>query len=435
MTSPITICKQRRQKLMALMQKGVAIIPTASEKYRNADSHYPFRPDSYFYYLTHFPEPEAILVLIAGEEPQEILFCRPRDEEREIWDGKRFGPTQAKAHFDVDAAYSIEAFEAILAQFLENQSQLFFAWGLCLELDHSVQKALSHVKAKKRQGIQIPDTIIDIRQHLDAMRLIKDPFELTRMRQAAKITSEAHTLAMQASQAGLYEYQLEATLHHHFRQQGANTLPAYTTIVASGANSCILHYVENNQQIQADDLVLIDAGCEYDGYAADITRTFPATGLFSKSQQAIYELVLAAQEAALQSVRPYESHFNEPHLAAVKTIAQGLIDLKICQGTLEEVLETESYKAFYMHRTGHWLGMDVHDVGEYKINQAWQTLQPNMVFTVEPGCYIRPDPNVPETYWNIGVRIEDNILMTETGFDILTDAPKTIAEIQKVMGK
>lgn len=430
---PIAVCKKRRQNLMAQMGTGIAIIPTADEKIRNADSYYPFRPDSYFYYLTHFPEPAAILVLIAGPEPQEILFCRPRDEEREIWDGKRYGPTEARRVFDVDAAYSIEAFESILAQYFENQTQLFFTWGQSSSLDRMVQNAFDKAKAKKRQGISIPDTIVDVRKHLDAMRLIKDAFEIKQMREAAHITSEAHLLAMQTCRPDLYEYQLEATIHHHFRQQGAQTLPAYTTIVASGANSCILHYIENNQKIQADDLVLIDAGCEYDGYASDITRTFPASGIFSKPQQEIYELVLAAQEAAMQAVRPDDSNFNDPHMAAVNVLAQGLIDLKLCHGSLAEVLETESYKQFYMHRTGHWLGMDVHDVGEYKVHNAWQTFVPNMVFTVEPGCYIRPAEGIPEQYWNIGIRIEDNILVTEQGFEVLTTVPKTVSEIQQAM--
>lgn len=412
------------------MVRGIAIIPTAPEVARNADTHYDYRHDSHFYYLTGFPEPEAVLLLIAGDDPQSILFCREKDAEREIWDGFRYGPDAAAEHFGFDAAYPIEQLEQKLVDWMANQPTLFYPIGG--DWDVRLIRVREAVKAKARSGIRAPDTLRDVRQLLDEMRLFKDEHELGLMRTAARISCSAHRRAMQFTRPGRYEYEVEAELLHEFCRHGARH-PAYTSIVAGGANACTLHYVGNNARLNDGDLLLIDAGCEWAGYASDITRTFPVNGRFSAAQRAVYELVLAAQAAAIEAARPGNS-WNAPHEAALRVLAQGLIDLKLCQGSVESVLESESYKQFYMHRTGHWLGMDVHDVGEYKVDGNWRPLQPGMVLTVEPGCYIRPADSVPCALWNIGIRIEDDVLITASGNEVLTQAaPKTVREIEGLM--
>ncbi len=424
--------KQRREKLIEKMGAGIAIIPTATEKYRNRDSSYPYRADSYFHYLTGFPEPEAVLVLIAGDKPQQILFCRDKDVEREVWNGFRHGPEGAKEAFGFDAAYSIKTFDEQLPLLIADQPTLYFSLGHDAAWDARITAALNAVRAQSRTGKRPPADIHDVRMLLDDMRLIKDEHEIALMRQAAAISADAHRRTMQFAAPGKYEYEIEAELLHEFRRHGSQ-YPAYASIVAAGANACVLHYVDNNHRIGDHDLILIDAGCELDGYASDITRTFPASGRFSSAQRDIYQLVLAAQAAAISTARP-GAGFLDPHDAALKVLALGLLDLKLLTGTLDTVLETESYKRFYMHRTSHWLGLDVHDAGEYKDGENWRALAPGMVLTMEPGCYIRPADDVPEAFWNIGIRIEDDALVTADGCEIISAAaPKSVADIEALM--
>jgi Xaa-Pro aminopeptidase len=432
MTIATNIYAQRRALLLTHMQRGIAIIPTAPEVARNADSHYAYRHDSNFYYLTGFTEPEAVLVLIAGDSPLSILFCREKNLEREIWDGHRVGPDAAPEQFGFDAAYSIAQLDDKLAELMGNQPALFYPLGGDTAWDQRILKLRSTVQEKVRSGIRAPDEIRDVRSLLNEMRLFKDGHELDIMRRAAAISTTAHKRAMQFTRPGQFEYQVEAELLHEFCRQGARN-PAYTSIVAGGANACVLHYVGNNAQLRDGDLLLIDAGCELDGYASDITRTFPVKGKFSAAQKDVYEIVLAAQAAAIAAAQPNQT-WIAPHNAALRVLAQGFIDLKLCHGGVDEVLENESYKKFYMHRTGHWLGMDVHDVGDYKIGDNWRTLQPGMVLTVEPGCYIRPADDVPQTLWNIGIRIEDDVVITAQGNEVLTvAAPNTVADIEELM--
>ncbi len=422
----------RRERLQAKMQRGIAVIPTAAEVARNADAHYDYRHDSHFYYLTGFAEPEAVLVLIAGDNPQSLLFCREKNAEREVWDGFRFGVAAARTEFGFDAAYPISQLDERLIELMGNQPLLFYPVGSDAAWDARIIGLRERVKEKSRSGIRAPHEIRDVRDALSEMRLIKDPHETGIMRRAAQISCDAHRRAMRFTRPGQHEYEVEAELLHEFCRHGARQ-PAYTSIVAGGANACTLHYVGNDAPLRDGDLLLIDAGCELDSYAADITRTFPVNGKFSAVQKEVYEIVLAAQHAAIAAARPGK-HWNDPHDAALRILAQGFIDLKLCQGSVEAVLESESYKQFYMHRTGHWLGMDVHDVGEYKIGENWRPLQSGMTLTVEPGCYIRPADNVPRELWNIGIRIEDDVLITATGNEVLTqDAPKTVNEIEEIM--
>jgi len=428
------IYTKRRASLLKNMQRGIAIIPTAREVSRNADTRYDYRHDSNFYYLTGFTEPEAVLVLIAGRKKQSILFCRNKDPKHEIWDGFRFGPEAVKQQFGFDQAYSITQLDEKLAELMDNQPTLFYPVGEHMAWDRRILKMRNTVQAKARIGIHTPEEIRDVRTLINEMRLFKDKHELAIMRRAARISCEAHRRAMRFTRPNQYEYQVEAELLHEFCRHGARH-PAYTSIVAGGANACVLHYVGNNSQLRNSDLLLIDAGCELSGYASDITRTFPVNGKFSAAQKDVYEIVLAAQTASINTAKPKKS-WNAPHEAALRVLAQGFIDLKLCKGSVDEVIETESYKRFYMHRTGHWLGMDVHDVGDYKIGNHWRPLQPNMVLTIEPGCYIRPSKNVPEALWNIGIRIEDDIVITAKGNEVLTEAaPKTVAEIEELMRK
>lgn len=423
----------RRKSLMQAMGAGVAVIPTAPEAARNRDSHYPYRSDSYFYYLTGFTEPEAVLLLVAGEQPKSILFCRDKDMEREIWDGFRHGPEGAQARFGFDEAYSITRLDELAPRFLANQPRLFHAFGAEAAWDNRLAGWLNQLRAQSRSGVSAPTEMVDPRAWLDEMRLIKSEQELDVMRRAAKISVEAHKQAMQVTRPGMMEYEIEAALLHQFYRHGSRA-PAYSSIVAGGANACVLHYVENNQRLHDGELLLIDAGCELECYASDITRTFPVNGRFSAAQRDIYELVLAAQQAAIDNVRP-GCHWNEPHEAALDVLIRGFIDFGLCKGSPESVLESGDYRRFYMHRTGHWLGLDVHDAGEYKqADGNWRTLQPGMTLTVEPGCYIRPADDVPKAFWNIGVRIEDDALVTAQGCELLTaDAPKTVAEIESLM--
>ena len=436
MTIDPTIYAKRRARLLEKMQRGIAVIPTAEEVARNGDTHYAYRHDSSFYYLTGFAEPEAVLVLIAcqdkNSEPQAILFCREKNPEREVWDGFRTGPDAAKEQYGFDAAYPIAQLDEKLAGLMGNQPALFYPLGHDAAWDQRILKLRGEVQAKVRSGIRAPDEIRDVRALLHEMRLVKDVYELATMRRAAAVSAQAHCRAMRFTRPEQFEYQVEAELLHEFCRHGARH-PAYPSIVAAGANACVLHYVDNNARLGDGDLLLIDAGCEVEGYAADITRTFPVNGKFGTAQKDVYEIVLAAQAAAITAARSGNT-WDAPHDAALRVLAQGFIDLSLCQGSVDAVLESESYKRFYMHRTGHWLGMDVHDVGDYKVDDHWRKLQPGMVFTVEPGCYIRPADDVPQALWNIGIRIEDDVVITAQGNEVLTAAaPKAVAEIEELM--
>ena len=423
---------QRRERLASLMKQGVAVLHNAPERPRNRDSGYPYRFDSYFFYLSAFPEPESALVLIAGPKPKSILFCREKNPEREIWDGFRYGPEQAREIFGFDEAHPISELDALLPQLLADQPSVFCDVGSDRDWDSRVIGWINKVRAQVRSGISAPTEICDIRIFLDQMRLIKDQHEIGTMRRAADISTEAHRRAMRTARPGLREYEVEAEIVHEFRHRGAQA-PAYTPIVAGGANGCVLHYIQNDAILKDGELLLIDAGCELDGYAADITRTFPIGGKFTGPQRDIYELVLAAQTAAIERVKP-GAEWEDPHNAAVKVLARGMVDLGLCKGTVDSVIESGDYRRFYMHRTGHWLGLDVHDAGDYKRNGKWVELQPGMMLTVEPGCYVRAGEGVPERFWNIGVRIEDDALVTASGCEIITAAaPKKIEDIESLM--
>jgi Xaa-Pro aminopeptidase len=422
----------RRQRLAQAMGTGVAVIPTAPERVRNRDTHFPYRFDSHFYYLTGFAEPEAVLVLVAGAAPKSILFCREKNLEREIWDGFRHGPQAAQERFGFDEAHSIAALDEKLPALLEDQPALHYPVGADPEWDARAIRWLNAVRAKARAGVAAPERVQDVRASIDEMRLVKDAQELAVMRRAARIAAAAHRRAMQTTRPGGNEYEIEAELLYEFRRNGAQ-FPAYSPIVAGGANSCVLHYVFNNAPLRDGELLLIDAGCELDGYASDITRTFPVNGRFTGAQRAAYEIVLAAQAAALDKVRPGNG-WNEPHDAAVRVLAEGMRELKLVSGTTDEILEKETYKRFYMHRTGHWLGLDVHDAGEYKRSGSWRRLQPGMVLTVEPGLYIRAAHDVPEALHDIGIRIEDDVAVTDAGCEVITaEAPKAVADVEALM--
>jgi Xaa-Pro aminopeptidase len=429
---PIDTYVERRRRLMDAMGGGVALIPTAPERVRNRDAHYPYRFDSYFFHLTGFREPEAVLVLVGGKTQRSILFCREKDPEREIWDGYRCGPEGARAAFAFDEAHAIGTLDARMPELLADQTALHCHLGDDPAWDARVVGWLNQVRARARTGVAAPRDVRDVHALLDEMRVVKRPEEIETMRRAAAISVQAHQRAMRASRPGRREYEIEAEMLHEFRRQGADA-PAYTPIVAAGEHACVLHYVSNDGVLRDGDLLLVDAGCELEGYASDITRTFPVSGVFSGPQRAIYELVLAAQAAAIEAVRPGNT-WNLPHDAAVKVLTQGMIDLGLLQGTLASALETEAYKKFYMHRTGHWLGLDVHDAGDYKRDGAWRVLEPGMVLTVEPGCYVRPGDGVPERFANIGVRIEDDVAVNAAGCEILSlGAPKGVADIEALM--
>ena len=421
----------RRAALLELIGDGIAVIPTAPERVRNRDSHHPYRFDSYFWYLSGFPEPDAVIVLIGGKEPRSILFCREKNEEREVWDGFRFGPAAARTSFGFDEAYPIAEVEAKLPELMANRATLWHALGHDASWDTKIVAALNLVRAQTRAGKHAPAEIRDLREALDQMRLLKDEYEARIMRRAAVIASAAHKRAMRSCRVGMAEFELEAEIGYEFRKRGADG-HAYSPIVAGGSNACVLHYVENNKLLDANALVLIDAGCEVKGYASDITRTFPVNGRFSGVQRDAYEIVLAAQSAALAAIKP-GAPFIAYHDAALRVLTQGMIDLKLLTGSVDGAIESEAYKPFYMHRTGHWLGLDVHDAGEYKSGENWAPLAPGMALTVEPGLYLRPGADVPEHLHGIGIRIEDDVFVTANGCEVYTTAPKTVAEIEEVM--
>ncbi len=424
---------RRRQMLLARMGSGaVALIPAASECVRNRDVHYPHRQDSDFYYLTGFPEPEAVAVLIPEHEHEFVLFCRERDPKMETWNGRRAGQEGAETDYGVDKAHPLKEIETLLPELMENRQRVFYGLGYNPNFDRRVMGWLNSVRAKARSGVQAPSEFIVLDRLLHDMRLYKNTVEIAVMREAARITTEAHRRAMRVCKPGLWEHQIEAEIQHTFIQHGAGW--AYPSIVGGGENACILHYTENNAVLKEGDLLLIDAGAEVDGYAADITRTFPVNGHFSPEQRDLYQLVLAAQQAAIGQTRP-GNRWSQPHDAAVRILTQGLLDLGWLKGEIDDLIEKEDYKRFYMHRTGHWLGMDVHDVGTYKLDQQWRELEPGMVCTVEPGLYIPAvSEGVDERWWNIGIRIEDDVLVTEDGCEVLTSAvPKDIEAVEALM--
>ncbi|MEH6438005.1 Xaa-Pro aminopeptidase [Massilia sp. DD77] len=444
MTVGLAHYTERRARLAAQMQPGsVAVLATAPEVARNADSDYPYRHDSYFYYLTGFAEPESELVLVAaqgGQPARSILFCREKNREREIWDGFRHGPEDARLVFGFDEAWPIGELDARMASLLANVPALYYALGHSAALDAQVAGWLKAVRAQGRSGVTAPRTAHHLFGILDEMRLLKDEHEQGLMGRAALISAQAHVRAMRAARPGMAEYELEAELLHEFRRNGAQ-FPAYTPIVASGANACVLHYNANDRRMLDGELVLIDAGCEFDGYAADITRTWPVNGRFSAAQRRLYELVLQAQAAALAAIVPGRP-YSAMHDAAVDVLAQGMLDLGLLDkgkfGSAQAVIAERAHQQFYMHGTGHWLGMDVHDVGAYRdvtaAGKPSRPLAPGMALTVEPGIYVRPGPGVPEEYWHIGIRIEDDVIVTGTGCRVLTGAaPKGVDEIETLM--
>jgi Xaa-Pro aminopeptidase len=426
---------QRRKKLMRKTgQKGIVILPSAPEVYRNGDAMYSYRQNSDFYYLTGFEEPESVLILSPGRKAGEtILFNRVRDRDREIWDGPRAGQAGAVKDFHVDEAFPINELTLMLPELLAGKETIHYPLGINPDFDKILLEAVNKVRAKIRGGMLSPIAFMDVTLSLHEMRLFKSDAEIAVMQKAIDITAEAHIRAMQMCKPGMHEYELEAEILYAFQRNGVRS-PAYSSIVGAGRNSCILHYVSNQQIMAADDLVLIDAGAEFQNYAADITRTFPVDGKFSGEQRAIYELVLDAQLAAIKKMKPGAS-WDAAQTIIVNVMTQGLLDLKILKGNIDNLIEKQAYLPFYMHKSGHWLGLDVHDVGRYHVESKSRSLQAGMVLTVEPGLYISADiPGVPERWRNIGVRIEDDVLITDKGCKVLSEKiPKTVADIEATM--
>jgi Xaa-Pro aminopeptidase len=426
--------KHRRAQLMKMMGKNsIAILPSSSEIARNRDVDFPFRQDSDFLYLTGFNEPDAVIVLAPGRKHgQYILFCREKDLEQETWHGRRAGQEGAMETYGADDSFPIDDIDDILPGLLEGRESIYNVMGLSPEFDQRLIGWVSHIKAQSRNGMQVPSEFLALDFILHDMRLFKSKAELKLMRQAAAINVVAHKRAMQICEPGRYEYQVAAEFDHEFKRN--NTQHAYPAIVGGGANSCILHYTENTEVLNDGDLLLIDAGCEVQGYASDISRTFPINGKYSAAQREVYEIVLAAQTAAIKMVKP-GNHWNDPHHAAVRIITKGLLEIKLLKGTLTKLIKEQAYRRFYMHRTGHWLGLDVHDVGDYKVGDQWRLLEPGMVLTVEPGIYIPANSkSVHRKWWDIGIRIEDDVLVTNTGCEVLTEAlPRKVDEIEALM--
>jgi Xaa-Pro aminopeptidase len=411
----------------------IAILPSASLLTRNRDAEFPFRQDSDFLYLTGFNEPDAVMVLMPGRKHGEyILFCREKDEEQETWHGRRAGQEGAVEIYAADDSFPIDDIDDILPGLLEGTDSIFNIMGLYPEFDQRLIGWVNHIKAQSRAGVHVPSEFVSLDYVLHDLRLYKSREELKMMREAGSISARAHRQAMRTCKPGLYEFQIAAEFDYEFRK--SNAVHAYSAIVGGGANGCILHYTENSELLNDGDLLLIDAGCEVEGYASDITRTFPVNGKYSAAQRDIYEIVLAAQKAAIRKVKP-GNHWNDPHHAAVRVITRGLIELKLLKGKLSGLIKDQAYRKFYMHRTGHWLGLDVHDVGDYKVGDQWRLLEPGMVLTIEPGIYIPAKTRgVRRKWWNIGIRIEDDVLVTRDGCEVLSAAvPKTIPDIEALM--
>lgn len=416
--NPREFVRRRRQLGGMIGAGGIAIIPAASLKKRNRDVEYPFRQDSDFYYLTGFAEPEAVAVLIPGRDQAEyVLFCRERDAEREAWDGKRSGPQGAIDDYGADDAFPIDDIDDILPGMLEQCERVFYTMGTHPEFDQRLIEWVRKLRDRSGGNAHSPQEFIALDHHLHDMRLYKSRSEIAAMRKAARIGVAAHERAMQRCQPDQWEYEVQAELLYEFARNGVQV--SYQPIVGSGANTCTLHYVANNARMQDGDLLLVDAGCEYDYYASDITRTYPVNGRFTSEQRAIYDIVLQANEAAIEEVRP-GNHWNSPHDAAVQVITTGLRKLGLLKGGVKTLVRKEAYRTFFMHRTGHWLGMDVHDVGDYKVDDEWRLLEPGMTMTVEPGIYIPEGSPVDKKWWGIGVRIEDDVLVTRDGHETLS---------------
>ncbi len=426
---------KRRKALMEKMSpNSIAILASAPVTVRNRDVEHPFRQDSDFYYLSGFDEEHSVLVLIPGREHGEyVLFCQEKIKEQEIWTGRRVGPEAAPDTLGCDDAFPITDIDDILPGLIEGKDRIYANLGTSPEFDQKLMQWVNHIKAQVRSGATPPHEFSALDHLLHELRLVKSPAEVEVMRHAAEISAEAHTRAMQTVRPGMREYQLEAELMQIFMAAGSRW-PAYPSIVGAGDNACILHYTRNDDVIDDGDLILIDAGCELDYYASDITRTFPSNGRFSEPQRALYQLVLDAQYAAIEATKP-GNHWNQPHEAAVQVLVEGLVELGLLEGSVDELIESQAYRQFYMHKTGHWLGMDVHDVGEYRVDGEWRTLQPGMVLTIEPGLYVAPDDDSVDEKWRgIGIRIEDDVVVTEEGCDILTkDVVKEIADIEALM--
>ncbi|HEY0858351.1 MAG TPA: aminopeptidase P N-terminal domain-containing protein [Albitalea sp.] len=456
-----SIHRERRARIAAAMASqggGIAVLPTAPERQRNSDNDFPYRYDSHFHHLTGFAEPQSWLVLTS--EGHSTLFCRAKDPEREIWDGFRLGPHAAPAVLGVDQAFPVDELDGRLPQLLADRQSLWFPFGVHADLLLRVEGWLAALRRRSREGLQVPSSQCDLNPLLDEMRLVKDEGELATMRRAAQISAGAHARAMRfcaarfhAGAASVREYEIEAELLHEFRRHGAQS-PAYPSIVAAGANACVLHYAAGDTPLRAGELCLIDAGCEFDGYASDVTRTFPADGRFSAAQRELYEIVLAAQKAAVTATRP-GARQRDAHHAAVRVLAQGMLDCGLLDrqkaGDLDAVIEKAAYRQFYMHGTGHWIGRDVHDVGEYLsleeaavedadglggrvVRKPSRILRPGMAVTLEPGLYVRPAEGVPERFWNTGIRIEDDAIVTATGCELISrDVPVEPDEIEALM--
>jgi len=427
----------RRSYLAEQMGEGtIAILPSSSVKNRNRDVDHHFRQDSDFHYLTGFNEPESVLVIIPGRKYGEtILFCRERDPSKEMWDGFIAGPDRVTDILGVDDAFPIGDIDDILPGMIEGTDKVYYSMGLDAQFDSQVMEWINVIRSKVRSGAHPPGEFVALEHALHELRLFKSAAEIKNMERSAEIAAQGHIKAMEVCRAGLFEYHLESSIIHSFMNAGSRFV-AYPSIVGSGDNGCTLHYIDNHSELKNGDLVLIDAGCEVECYASDITRTFPVSGKFSKEQAALYQIVLDAQLAAIAEVKP-GNHWNHPHEAAVKIIANGLIELGLLSGSLEDAIKNETYKKFYMHRTGHWLGLDVHDVGEYKVDGEWRLLESGMVLTVEPGIYISPTcTDVPKKWRGIGIRIEDDVVVTKTSNKVLSkSAPKTIDEIESLMAR
>jgi Xaa-Pro aminopeptidase len=426
---------RRRKRLMDMINVGgIAIQPTAPERVRNRDVLYPHRADSDFFYLTGFPEPDAVAVMVPDRPQGEfLLFCRERDAEAETWHGRRAGLDGACELYGADDAFPISDLDDILPGLLENKERIYYTMGRYPDFDQRLVGWITRVTDKGRAGIHAPDQFVSLGHILHESRLYKSRQEIKAMRRAAAIAAEGHRRAMSVCRPGMFEYQIEAELLHTFMRQGARS-PAYPSIVGGGANSCILHYIENQDKLADGDLLLIDAGAEYDCYASDITRTFPVNGDFTEDQAAVYEIVLEAQLAAIAEVQPGNA-WNMPHEAAIDVITRGLVHLGILKGRAPKLIREEAFRPYYMHKTGHWLGMDVHDVGDYKLVDEWRSFEPGMVTTVEPGLYLSSTiKGLAKRWWNIGIRIEDDILVTKLGHDVLSaSAPKQIDDIESLM--
>ncbi|MEE9328350.1 MAG: Xaa-Pro aminopeptidase [Cocleimonas sp.] len=424
---------KRRSNLMARIgDDAIAIIPSADIRFRNRDAEFSFRQDSDFLYLTGFNEPEAVAVLVPGRKESEyILFCREKNPKTELWTGRMAGVEGAVDDYAADDAFPIEDIDEILPSLMENCSKVFYSVGNNPEFDKKVISWVNSLRTKVRSGVQAPHEFISLDIFLHGLRLFKSEMEQNLMRDAAQVSVRAHQNAMKKCQVGMLEYEIEAEYLHEFKKSGMTT--AYTSIVGGGENGCILHYVDNNAELKDNDLLLIDAGAENQGYASDITRTFPVNGQFTEAQRQLYQVVLDAQYAAIDVAKP-GSHWLDPHDAAVRVITAGLLEHGLLSGGLEELISETKYTPFYMHKTGHWLGLDVHDVGEYKVKDEWRELEPGMVLTVEPGLYISPSKDVDEKWWNIGIRIEDDVLITQSGNEVLTaDLIKEIDDIESLM--